>query len=404
MSYAKALSALSVCVLARAFITVRPPLRLTRTSSALGDAVTLDKVSPEEALIEERILQGPQQTLLEEVPESERNALWKRFQREAKAQARSAGQGMGFGGGGGTGNKKAPTKKRISDETAAHHTSYDFHVDKKSRFGAVIMDQGVARINGVLQEETAAALLEFVNQSLHDAQNPRTDLPEEELYKQQTRFSDVLGKLNRWDMLMPLEESEEVMTTMHEVLAQNTILADTIQSILGPAPQLYELGTLISDPGSERQTLHADYNYKPDFTPTVPPALTCFIALQNITPEMGPTTFIPQSATEEYHEAIQLREYDYSPQGSLLAKSSSKLNTLGMGDCSIYNPMLLHCGGANRSSRRRVIFYFSFKNPKFDEKDWPLAYASLSPDLRARGLTLPDILAILKDWKKVEAD
>jgi len=84
----------------------------------------------------------------------------------------------------------------------------------------------------------------------------------------------------------------------------------------------------------------------------------------------------------------------------ILAESPNQLNTLGTGDCSLYNPMLLHCGGANRSNQRRVIFYFSFKNPKFDEKDWPLAYASLSPDLRARALSIPDIHGILKDWKK----
>ena len=186
------------------------------------------------------------------------------------------------------------------------------------------------------------------------------------------------------------------MQAMKELLVEDNSLRDVILSILGPAPQLYELGTLISDPGSERQMLHADYNYQPDFAPTVPPALTCFVALQDITKEMGPTTFIPKSATEEYHKEIQMRKYDYSMDGCLLAESPNQLNTLGMGDCSIYNPMLLHCGGANRSDKRRVIFYFSFKNPKFDEKDWPLAYASLSPDLRARALTLPGIVEILK--------
>ena len=373
------------------------PLSTGLESTALRDAVALDTVSSPAALTEERMLKGPQQTLLKEAPEVERNALWKRLQREAKAQARkSSAKGMGFGGGGA---KTKTSKKRNTPDGSADHTAYDPNVDKKSRYGAVIMDQGVARINGVMEKSTASSLLEYVNQSLEEAQNPRTDLTEEELYKQQTKFSDVLGKLNRWDMLMPLEDSEQVMQAMYELLSRNNILSDAIKSILGPCPQLYELGTLISDPGSERQLLHADYNYQPDFTPTVPPALTCFVALQDISAEMGPTTFIPKSATEEYHQEIQMREYDYSEEG-LLAESPNQLNTLGTGDCSIYNPMLLHCGGANRSNQRRVIFYFSFKNPKFDEKDWPLAYASLSPDLRARALTLPDIHAILKKWKE----
>eukprot|EP00977_Amphora_coffeiformis_P007454 scaffold1619_cov161-Amphora_coffeaeformis.AAC.14 len=368
------------------------------SSLVLYDAVALDTVSSPAALAEERMLQGPHQTLLEEASESKRNALWKRLQKEAKARARSSAPSMGFGG---AANKGTAPKKMKDSSSSMEHAEYDPDVDKKLRYGAVVMDQGVARVNGVLNKDTAAALLGYINQSLADTQKPRTDLPEEELYKQQTKFSDVLGKLNRWDMLMPLEESKQVMQAMWELLEQTYALSDAIKSILGPAPKLYELGTLISDPGSERQMLHADYNFNPDFTPVVPPALTCFCALQDISPEMGPTTFIPKSATEEYHQEIQMREaLEILAEEGILAESPNQLNTLGTGDCSLYNPMLLHCGGANRSNQRRVIFYFSFKNPKFDEKDWPLAYASLSPDLRARALSLPDIHAILKDWKK----
>jgi ectoine hydroxylase-related dioxygenase (phytanoyl-CoA dioxygenase family) len=195
-----------------------------------------------------------------------------------------------------------------------------------------------------------------------------------------------------------LEESSEIMKALYELLLENRVLSETIESILGPSAQLYELGSIVSDPGSERQMLHADYNYQPDFQPVLPPALTCFVALQDIESNMGPTTFLPSSATALHHQEIADRQWDFSSTDGLLAESPNLLSTLGCGDCSIYNPMTLHCGGANRSEQRRNIFYFSFKNPKFNEKDWPLAYASLSPDLRARALTLPDIHGILKDW------
>jgi ectoine hydroxylase-related dioxygenase (phytanoyl-CoA dioxygenase family) len=116
--------------------------------------------------------------------------------------------------------------------------------------------------------------------------------------------------------------------------------------------------------------LHADYNYQPDFQPEVPPALTCFVALQDIDANMGPTTFLlPSSATYVYHQEIADRQWDFSSKEGLLAQSPNVLSTLNSGDCSIYNPMTLHCGGANRSEKRRCIFYFSFKNPKFNEKD-----------------------------------
>ena len=41
--------------------------------------------------------------------------------------------------------------------------------------------------------------------------------------------------------------------------------------------------------------------------------------------------------------------------------------------------------------QRQVIFHVLFKNKKYDEKDWPLAYASLRSYLRAQELTLTDI-------------
>ena len=362
--------------------------------AATSTTATTDDVSSPASLIEEEMLQGPQQTFLLEMEELDREKAWKRLNKASKAQARAAGSsGTGFGAAAGKPSK--PQQEAVGD-----HSIFGSKVDK-SRFGAVIMEQGVARINGRLSKTTDASLLEYVNQRLEESLHPTdtAELSNADLYQQQTKFADVQGKHNRWDMLMPLEESNPVMQALYELLQENPVLSETIESILGPAAQLYELGSIVSDPGSERQMLHADYNYQPDFQPKLPPALTCFVALQDVDANMGPTTFLPGSATSLYHQEIEDRQEDFSSKDGLLAESPNMLSTLNSGDCSIYNPMTLHCGGANRSEKRRCIFYFSFKNPKFNEKDWPLAYASLSPDLRVRGLTLPDMHVILKDWK-----
>jgi hypothetical protein len=361
--------------------------------ASTSTTTTTDDVSSPASLIEEEMLQGPQQTFLLEMEELDREKAWKRLHKASKAQARATGSsGTGFGAAAGKPSKQP--------EAAGDYSIFGSKVDK-SRYGAVIMEQGVARINGRLSKTTDASLLEYVNQRLEESLHPtdNDELSDVDLYQQQTRFADVQGKHNRWDMLMPLEESSAVMQACYELLLENRVLSETIESILGPAAQLYELGSIVSDPGSERQMLHADYNYQPDFQPELPPALTCFVALQDIDANMGPTTFLPASATSLYHQEIEDRQWDFSSKEGLLAESPNMLSTLNSGDCSIYNPMTLHCGGANRSEKRRCIFYFSFKNPKFNEKDWPLAYASLSPDLRARGLTLPDMHVILKDWK-----
>jgi len=364
--------------------------------------------------MEEEMLSGLSQSLLLELEEPKRRKIWKQLEKSSrltsrKSKSKSSGGGFGgggFGGGkakktGAKGKKKEPKANEAENQQQQEHLAFDPKQDK-SRFGAVIVEQGVARINDRLSKETAASLLEFVNGYLEEALTTKVeDMTLEEIYKQQTYFADVREKRNRWDMLLPLEESDAVQLALREMLVEDSVLSDSIDSILGPSAQLYEMGSLISDPGSERQLLHADYNYQPDFQPDIPPALTCFVALQDIDESMGPTTFLTSSATEQYHEEIAVgQEYNYGDgahKSKLLSESTNHLSTLNTGDCSLYNPMTLHCGGANRSNKRRVIFYFSFKNKKYDEKDWPLAYASLRPDLRARRLTLAEIQAIVKD-------
>jgi ectoine hydroxylase-related dioxygenase (phytanoyl-CoA dioxygenase family) len=361
--------------------------------------------------MEEEMLSGPEQSFLLEFEEPKRRKIWKQLEKAArlssqKSKSKSAGGGFGGGGFGGkskkTGSKGKNTKPKAKEsKQQEHHSEFDLKEDK-SRFGAVIVEQGVARINGRLSADTAESLLYFVNGYLEEALTTKVeDMTLEEIYKQQPYFADVREKLNRWDMLLPLEEIDIIQKALFELLVEDKVLSDSIESILGPAAQLYELGSLISDPGSERQLLHADYNYQPDFQPDIPPALTCFVALQDIDESMGPTTFLPSSATEEYHDEIAVGQDDRYGDGhnksKLLSKSTNFLSTLHTGDCALYNPMTLHCGGANRSDKRRVIFYFSFKNKKYDEKDWPLAYASLRSDLRARGLTLTDIQKIVNE-------
>mmetsp|Transcript_26992 Transcript_26992/g.49720 ORF Transcript_26992/g.49720 Transcript_26992/m.49720 type:complete len:376 (+) Transcript_26992:172-1299(+) len=362
------------------------------------------------ARIEEEMLSGPEQSILFEMEESKRRTIWKQLDKAARSAAKSKSKssgGGGFGGGGSSKKKGANDKKTTKVEAAKddnekqQHLEFDLKKDK-SKFGAQIVEQGVARINGRLSKETMASLLEYINGYLEQALTTKVeDMSLEEIYKQQSYFADVQGKLNRRDMLLPLEESPTVQTALWELLVKDSVLSDSVESILGDSAQLYELGALISDPGSERQLLHADYNYQPDFQPDIPPALTCFVALQDIDERMGPTTFLPSSATKEYHEEIAIGQQDEYGDGAdtseLLSAAPNNLATLGTGDCSLYNPMTLHCGGANRSDKRRVIFYFSFKNKKYDEKDWPLAYASLRSDLRARQLSLTEIQTIVAD-------
>ena len=255
--------------------TTKPWVPTTATIGCLCQALVsdVDTISTPTSLIEEEMLLGPEQSLLLELEEPKRRKIWKQLEKATRltsmSKSKSTGGGFGGGGfGGGGKSKKAGAKRKQKgaevnnkNEKQAEHSEFDAKQDK-SRFGAVIVEQGVARINGRLSQETAASLLEFINGYLEEALTTKVeDMSLEEIYKQQTYFADVREKLNRWDMLLPLEESETVQQALWELLVDDPVLADSIASILGHEAQLYEMGTLISDPGSERQLLHATIHH-----------------------------------------------------------------------------------------------------------------------------------------------
>ena len=120
----------------------------------------------------------------------------------------------------------------------------------------------------------------------------------------------------------------------------------------------------MSDPGSQRQVAHPDTPWQEE-----PVLYTCFVALQDITPDMGPTTWLPKTHTQEMHQRFQdetttSSSGQKSPKDQLLSTAPSVLGTLSKGSCAIFDSRLLHCGGANQSETSRALMYCSFQNPK----------------------------------------
>jgi ectoine hydroxylase-related dioxygenase (phytanoyl-CoA dioxygenase family) len=144
-----------------------------------------------------------------------------------------------------------------------------------------------------------------------------------------------------------------------------------MEELISPEAVLYELSCLISDPGSQRQNVHPDNPVieQSNLSGNEPTLLTCFVALQDINLDMGPTVWIPKTHTKEVHEKFQNEQPGYdgedSPKDEILRNSPHKLGMLKKGSCAIFDSRLLHCGSANRSEDTpRALFYFSFKNPK----------------------------------------
>ena len=293
---------------------------------------------------------------------------------------KGTGAGGGFSSSGG-GTKKST--KQLKEEGKAH--------------AKVLRQDGVVRIDNVLSKDLADAIRTYVfdlrAQSEH-AILSGTAKPKDGL------FADVLLKENRCDLTLPLATEDGIIGDALVALLQQSAIASTLQQLLGKDAVLYELSCLISDPGSHRQVIHPD---TPCASANEEPVLyTCFVALQDITVDMGPTTWMPGTHTLEAHETFQ----NEATKDDQLAAGPAVLGLLPKGSCGIFDSRLLHCGGANTCSSssesgdsndsQRAVFYFSFRNPNVPNAGNP---GSIRPSL-INQWTLTSLDKELKQFQK----
>ena len=122
--------------------------------------------------------------------------------------------------------------------------------------------------------------------------------------------------------------------------------------MLGEDPELFELSALISDRGAPRQPVHPDTGFTPQTA-----LLTAFVALQEVTPDLGPTFFLAGTHTRAAHERFN---GEPGEKLQLLRSSPRRIGTLPAGAATLFDSRLLHGGGENAQGRR-VLFYFTFK-------------------------------------------
>lgn len=291
-----------------------------------------------------------------------------------------ANKPRGVGSGGGFGGSKATTKSSLSDEGKAH--------------AAVLSEQGVVRIDGVLPNKLADQIREFA----FDLRKTAAAEVSTGKLRQIDRFADVLLKSNRCDLTIPL--GPEIITKgLQQILCKSSV-THTINELLSSEAVLYELSCLISDPGSERQNIHPDNPFL-DNMANEPTLLTCFVALQDIDESMGPTVWIPGTHTKDAHAKFQDETPGYNGEDSskdrLLRTSPHVLGTLKKGSCAIFDSRLLHCGSANRHEQTsRALFYFSFKNPKVS---YPGNPASIRKEIGDANLELQQLCQELDGCK-----
>lgn len=179
------------------------------------------------------------------------------------------------------------------------------------------------------------------------------------------QFGNVNTPAHRCDLTLDIREPR-VRAALREVLPR---VRATVDAAVGCGSRLVELSALVSDPGSAAQPLHADtlWTYRPEI-------VTCFVVLQDVDGDMGPTLMMPESHAGPAFWQRAVREgagrrllddalFVETEFGTPVVKAC----TGERGDCVLMDSRLLHCGGGNISEfsveegGRRVLLYFSFR-------------------------------------------
>ncbi|KAG8457717.1 hypothetical protein KFE25_013223 [Diacronema lutheri] len=244
-------------------------------------------------------------------------------------------------------------------------TSLDGLARTEGELGGYMARQGCIGVSRVLSQPTADTLLAYINAEVETAKADvdRGDVP----------FGARFGGVNcrgpgtygfRQDLFLPAS-APPVRAALGEAFRA---LAPLLRATVGPDGAIHEVSSLVADPGAPRQCVHADTIVLPcaQFpTAKMAPLFTFFVALQDVEEGMGHTVFLPRTHTADAHALWNVPQKQKEAFISLHAAVQSNLR---LGDAAVFDSRLLHCGRANTSAKRRVLFYFTLSS----QPDWPL--------------------------------
>lgn len=218
---------------------------------------------------------------------------------------------------------------------------------------------GVMRIDNALDGETCDRLRRHVlqQQEMADVATAENEAVSEDYYGVENR------RKNRCDLLLSLvayeDDNDKDITTdvLQRILGADGTLRAVYEELVTAGGELYELAAVITNPGSDRQQVHPDLPFR-----KVAPLYVIFLALQDTTEAMGPTTFLLGTHTKKERDKFD----NYQLKDEQLANAKPRLALLKKGDAVLFDARILHCGNANEpeGGSTRAMFNFSFRNPK----------------------------------------
>ena len=141
-----------------------------------------------------------------------------------------------------------------------------------------------------------------------------------------------------------------------QTFVQHPFLHVFLESVLGEGYHMIHADMLTSFPGAEDQTWHVDGGHRPGATEHLPPeVLNIFVALDDVTLEMGPTELRPGT-----HKLT--RDMSRQMLGAMITRRlRPKIRPpMRKGDMVIFDYRTLHRGVANAATRPRPVMGLTF--------------------------------------------
>mmetsp|Transcript_20460 Transcript_20460/g.23477 ORF Transcript_20460/g.23477 Transcript_20460/m.23477 type:complete len:387 (-) Transcript_20460:222-1382(-) len=239
------------------------------------------------------------------------------------------------------------------------------------RFAGALDEEGVVLIPGVLQKQTADDLRRCIYAEIEVmADRSRLDplkslgyfnVPAE-IYFSTVRNYNLLPFRDEISAQEPSYRAGPIVDAAREMLTPGAPLAELFRYMLdGGESQLYDFNVLRTEPGAARQPVHYDTPFQ-----EIAPLYCAFIALQDVTPEMGGTLFIPRTHTN----TEERKRFDDGAQDGrrdeMLASCEPQYSKLMIGDAAVFDMRILHCGLPNlaeiEGGASRLLFALTFRN------------------------------------------
>lgn len=222
-----------------------------------------------------------------------------------------------------------------------------------------LVNDGVLGVRAALSADSAAAAAAEVDEALCAAKARIVAQSEEEV-----RYLGPVRELtHRWDLRLHFRGA--VKAAVLEVVAA---VAPLLAEVITDEALICELACIVSAPGAPRQQLHADTKIGDRGW-----LVSMFVALQDVASDMGGTIVVPSSHCAEPHADFHATCCSGdSDQPACTASDAQEDWAVSRGaqrfegragDALLFDSRVLHCGGANTSTKRRRMLYVTWKIP-----------------------------------------